>query len=152
MQSVAEDDDTLDPVERWFAANLKAAREQAGLSQEAVAAQMREEGHNWRQQTVAKIENGTQAVKLGEAHSVAQIVGSTAERLAWPLEQARLGMVLRGATGRLRKLRDEHQAAGEKLEQARQRLEKLVKDLRDSGHADSFADLIQNAERALEGR
>jgi ribosome-binding protein aMBF1 (putative translation factor) len=38
------DEPELDPTDRWFAANLKVAREQAGLSQEAVAQRMRERG------------------------------------------------------------------------------------------------------------
>jgi transcriptional regulator with XRE-family HTH domain len=72
------------PVDELFAANLRAARERAGLSQEGLAAKMAASGHPMRQQVIARIEAGLRPVRLGEAMALAEAVGTTAGTLAMP--------------------------------------------------------------------
>jgi transcriptional regulator with XRE-family HTH domain len=71
-------------VDAFFAANLRAAREAAGLSQEALAAKMAAAGHPMRQQVIARVEAGQRPVRLGEAIALAEAVGSTPGALAQP--------------------------------------------------------------------
>src|SRR6202051_3439900 len=63
-------------ADQRLAANLKAARQNAGMTQEAMAARMSGLGWPYRQQTLGEIENGFRAVPLGEAMDLARIVGS----------------------------------------------------------------------------
>lgn len=58
-----------------FAVNLRQAREDAGLSQEAVAQEMRERGFRFHQTTVNKIETGERKVPVGEATELAAVLG-----------------------------------------------------------------------------
>ncbi len=144
------DDERLDATDRWFAANLKAARERAGLSQEAVAQRMREAGFpRFRQQTIARIETGERAVRVGEGLVLARACRSDIGELARPPEAMREATALRGATARLRKLRDETAAAAHTEAEARARLTALVARLRDEGKAEGLAEVIAGAEAAL---
>jgi transcriptional regulator with XRE-family HTH domain len=49
-------------------------REQQDRSQEAVAARMREIGHDWHQTTVSKVENGQRVLSLPEAYDLAIVL------------------------------------------------------------------------------
>ncbi|MBC6462620.1 helix-turn-helix transcriptional regulator [Actinomadura sp. HBU206391] len=64
------------PEER-FARNLRERREAMGLSQAELAERMVEAGHAFHQQTIARVENGTRAVRLNEAEQFARVVNST---------------------------------------------------------------------------
>ena len=57
-----------------FATALKDGRDQAGLTQEDLAAQMRERGFSFHQATIYKIEVGSRKVTVAEASALAAIV------------------------------------------------------------------------------
>lgn len=77
-------------TEQRIAANLKAIREDVGMSQEQVATAMSERGYSWHQATVYKVENGGRQVQLGEADALAKVfdvpldrmIGTTARAVA----------------------------------------------------------------------
>jgi len=62
-------------AESVFAQNLKALRDDRKLSQEALAERMAERGFKWHQATVYKVEQGGRQIQLGEARTVAEILG-----------------------------------------------------------------------------
>jgi transcriptional regulator with XRE-family HTH domain len=65
-----------------FGANLRALREDNGISQPELARRMVERGWPWHQSTVYRTESGRQPLKLGEAVDLARILGVTVDRLA----------------------------------------------------------------------
>lgn len=67
-----------------FAANLRAVREQRGISQEYVADRMTKAGYKWHQATVYKVESGAREVKLGEAQALSGILGVSVAALMSP--------------------------------------------------------------------
>lgn len=76
-------------VDERFAANLRPAREHAGLSQEALAEAMRHLGFgSFTQQAIARIEAGRRRVSFAEAVALAQCVHTTADALSRPAEVA----------------------------------------------------------------
>jgi transcriptional regulator with XRE-family HTH domain len=142
----------MDPVEEWFAANLKAAREDAGMSQETLAARMRAEGHSaWKQQTVTKVENNTRRVLLAEAHALARILDVPGEQLAQAPEVTRDMYALREAVGRFWQARAQARYAAEIHAQTQAALEALLAELRGTGRGEPLGDLIAEGERALKG-
>lgn len=84
------DADVPELTEERFAANLRAAREAIGMSQEHLAGQMAARGWPWRQQTVTRVENGRRMVRLGEAKAVAEILDMSLDQLTWPTPDARI--------------------------------------------------------------
>jgi transcriptional regulator with XRE-family HTH domain len=144
------EDERLDATDRWFAANLKAARDRAGLSQEAVAARMREAGFpRFRQQTIARIETGERAVRVGEGLVLARACRSDIGELARPPDAMRDATVLRGATARLRQVRGEVAAAVRSEAEAQERLAALVASLREAGKAGGLSAELAEAEKVL---
>lgn len=71
-----------------FAANLRALRERAGLSQSALADEMTGRGHGWHQQTVGRVESGRQAVRFSEAVDLAAILRTSTDRFTWTQPEA----------------------------------------------------------------
>ncbi len=142
-------DERLDVIDKWFAVNLRAARERAGLSQEDLAQRMREAGFKFHQQTIGRIEAKERSVRVGEALAFARIVKTNLDALARPPETTRQAMVLKGATGRLWKLRDDLRGTQREIAGAVERLEALVARLKGSDMADVLAEEIRAAERAL---
>ena len=71
-----------------FAANLRALRERAGLSQSALADEMTGRGHGWHQQTVGRVESGRQAVRFSEAVDLAEIFRTSTDRFTWGSAEA----------------------------------------------------------------
>lgn len=65
-----------------FGANLRALREDNGMSQPELARRMVERGWPWHQSTVYRTESGRQPIKLGEAVYLARILGVSVDRLA----------------------------------------------------------------------
>lgn len=59
---------------------LRNARQTAGLSQEALASEMRARGFNWRQTTVTKAENAARPHLFVEIVALAEILGHDIER------------------------------------------------------------------------
>lgn len=56
-------------------ANVARLRKEKGLSQTALAEVMREQGHDWHQNTVSRIENGRQSLSVGEVRHLGRILG-----------------------------------------------------------------------------
>ena len=71
-------------ADEQFAVNIRETRERKGMSQSALADEMRERGWSWHPQTVQKVEGGQRHVRVGEAEALARIFGTTMERLTWP--------------------------------------------------------------------
>jgi hypothetical protein len=111
---------------------------------------MREAGFSrFRQQTVARIETGDRAVRVGEGLVLARACESGIGELARPPEAMRDEAILRAATARLRRLRDESAAAVREESGARDRLVALVAGLREAGKAGGPGADLADAEAAL---
>lgn len=73
-----------------FRVNLRERREELGLSQTDVARRMADSGHNFRQQTVQKIESGTRPVRLDEATDLSEVLASDlTDLMRAPLDRVR---------------------------------------------------------------
>ena len=68
--------------------NVRTLRERKGLSQRAVADEMRSRGHPWHQQTVLKAEAGTRPLRFAEAVDLAAILETSLDRLTWASPEA----------------------------------------------------------------
>lgn len=71
-------------IDDWVAANIRAYREQLGMSQADVAQKMAALGWKYYPQTVHRIESGQRKVTVGEAQALAQLFNTTVEGLTWP--------------------------------------------------------------------
>jgi transcriptional regulator with XRE-family HTH domain len=71
-------------AEHHFAANLRAVREERGISQAELARRMADRGWPWHQQTVGRVEAGQRVVRLGEAKDLAAILETTIDALGEP--------------------------------------------------------------------
>ena len=63
-----------------FAEGIRAYRAAMGMSQARFAEFMKEQGHNWRQTTVCRVESGEQPVTLREAATLSGVFGMPAFR------------------------------------------------------------------------
>jgi transcriptional regulator with XRE-family HTH domain len=86
---VGPGDEAAELAEQRFAANLRAAREESGVSQSRLAEEMAARGWPWHQQTVTRVESGRRMVRLGEAKAVAEILETSLDRLTQPTEEMR---------------------------------------------------------------
>jgi hypothetical protein len=139
----------LSAADRWFAINLRKAREDSDVSQRWVADRMRKAGFRFFPQTVGRIEGAEQPARLGEARALAAIFGMSAEAMSEPPAVNREAWVLIGATGRIATTRAEAHDAARRYAEARERLADLVERARAGEHADRLAGEITKAERAL---
>lgn len=69
-------------AEAAFAANLRRARTDRGLTQAQLAEGMASAGFKWHSPTVYKVENGERQIQLGEALELARILDVTLEDMA----------------------------------------------------------------------
>lgn len=128
----------LPPATRWsdedrarLGRNVASLRRGAGLSQQALADEMRHQGmDHWRQTTVSRVESGAQVVDCDEWLALEGIVG--ADVLAGTRYEL-LGSPPRPSAGRAR---DTHLRAGfsqarEALEASRRELDKAERYLND---------------------
>jgi hypothetical protein len=53
---------------------LRELRDEAGWSQQIVAASMRSHGHNWRQGTVSEVETGVRRLHLDEIAALGHVL------------------------------------------------------------------------------
>jgi transcriptional regulator with XRE-family HTH domain len=90
-------------AERHFAANLRATREDRGLSQAELARRMAEKGWPWHQQTVGRVEAAQRVVRLGEAKDLASILETTVDALGEPTTENGIVRALLGASTAARK-------------------------------------------------
>lgn len=79
--------DFPDEAEQRFAANLRALRERRGISQARLAQEMLAQDWPWRQQTVARVENGQRMIRFGEAIALASILGVSLDRFTRPVSE-----------------------------------------------------------------
>lgn len=91
-----------DEAERRLAANLRTLRERRGISQVKLAQEMVARDWPWRQQTVARVENGQRMIRLGEAVALASILSVSLGYLTQPGSDAIEVEKIRGAGVRLR--------------------------------------------------
>lgn len=69
---------------------IAARRRKAELTQEALAAEMRSRGFDWKRITVAEVETGTRKVALEELLALAELFGETMVRFLLPDEHDHL--------------------------------------------------------------
>jgi len=91
-----------DEAERRLAANLRILREARDISQAKLAQEMLARDWPWRQQTVARVENGQRMIRLGEAIALASILGVSLGYLTRSGPDALEVEKIRGAGVRLR--------------------------------------------------
>jgi transcriptional regulator with XRE-family HTH domain len=143
--------DTANASDERFIANLRAAREEAGLSHQDVAVKMQELGFDsFFRQTVQRIESGRRGVSVGEGIALAECVGSPFLNLALRSADARYeaaGLAL--TTRNFRESAKQLKAATLQHDRNRQRLEYAVKGARSADFADELAREIAFAERLL---
>jgi transcriptional regulator with XRE-family HTH domain len=75
------------PDER-ISANVRALREQGGISQAELARRMVERGHPWHQSTVTRVEQGTQQLRAAELVDLAAIFKTSLDRFTWTQPEA----------------------------------------------------------------
>lgn len=68
-------------VEERFRVNMKSRREELGMSQTALANEMRDLEFAFHQQTVQRVESGERPIRLDESYAIAAILETTVERL-----------------------------------------------------------------------
>jgi FtsZ-interacting cell division protein YlmF len=139
------DDETPELTEQRFAANLRAIRDERGISQGRLADEMTARGWPWHQQTVTRVENGRRMVRLGEAQAVAEILHTSLDRLTWPTAEARLVETLAGWT---RTVRTAYRAIAKEtheLLRARQSLRDAVAETDDASARQAFGRLVVDA-------
>ncbi|WP_218220244.1 helix-turn-helix transcriptional regulator [Nesterenkonia sp. Act20] len=74
--------------ERYFSQNLRERRVEQGLSQDALAELMQEQGfEGFNQMTVSRLEKGTRPVRLSEARALAFLLQTSTEQMSMPTEE-----------------------------------------------------------------
>lgn len=118
-----------DPLgtERRFAVNLRTFRERAGMSQAAVAEGMQDLGFGYfRQQTVDRVERGTQRPRLGECHALAMVLGTRLALMLQPPELADRAWLTLLAAREARAARRQAEDAARRLAGTRSQLERAI--------------------------
>jgi transcriptional regulator with XRE-family HTH domain len=138
-----------DMTDQRFAQNLRAAREHAGLSQAALAAEMVASGYPFHQQTIARIEGGTQRVRLAEALALARSVRTSLDALARPAGLARDAYRILDAARRVRAARRDLASATGRLAAESADLERLLERVQKEGHGEALADELAIGRYAL---
>ena len=92
-----------EPADETIGVNVKLLREQAGLSQSELAAEMTKRGIPWYQQTVGRVEGGKQQVRAAELAVLAKILRTSMERFMWTGPEANATEYVYGAGGRLKR-------------------------------------------------
>jgi len=142
-------DQPADETDRRFAENFRAAREQAGLSQREVADRMRERGYAYHQQTIVRVESGSQSPRVGEATALAAIVDRTVDALTRPPELAREAQEILAAARAIRQRSREMTVLARRQDDDTARLRRLLDDARRSGIAGALRTEIRLAVAAL---
>ena len=132
-----------------IAANLRAARENAGLSQADLAEKMRVIGFRTSQQAIAQIESGTQKVPSEELLWLSRILAVSMDGLARPRGIAADAWRIIDAA---RETREAHKEAGAwagRHRAARARLERAITRAEEKGLAGELADEMSIGRHAL---
>lgn len=110
-------------VNERIAASVRAHRERLRMSQAELAARVTAEGKadgvSWHQSTTARVEDGTQRLRLDEAEIVAKVLGIPVNRLTWATGEAAEVMLAERAASRLREALDATIEAAARLHGAR---------------------------------
>lgn len=105
---------------------------------------MSERNWPWHQQTVYKVENGKQAVGLGEATDLADILRVPVDRLTWSGPEANAVEQVHHASGNLRQAWNETADAVARLHAAQAGADRALAESRDSPYR-----RVQEARRGL---
>jgi len=71
-----------DQIDQNVAGNVRRLREQAGLKQADLVAQLRDNGlEDWHPTTLSRTESGERPIRLAEAHVLARVLGTSVEEL-----------------------------------------------------------------------
>lgn len=136
-------------TDQRFAQNLKASRERKGMSQQDVADKMGEYGYPMHQQTVARVEAGTRAVRgPGELLAFARAVGS---HIDWLVRPAGLEAEATRLLDTAAAVRDAREAA-RTYESSVRYLRRLIERAEKAGHAEALDFEIGIAREALRDR
>lgn len=133
------------------AANVRAYRERAKLSQAELAvlvtAEGKADGVSWHQSTVARAEDlsDPQPLRLAEAKAVARVFKIPIDRLMWPTGEAAEVMLAEQSLGLLREAFTAVASATARLHAARAGARSTLRSLAASKH-----DRARDASRALE--
>jgi transcriptional regulator with XRE-family HTH domain len=137
-------------VVRWFAANLRNARELAGLTQAQLAhAVERDLDRPFSQQTYSKIESGTQEPGIGIADALARRTGTDLAILTQPPQQAAAALEVFRAARALRVAHARAESAVAAFHHAREQLERSLAAAAAAEETPQLAIARQQAETAL---
>ena len=75
-------------ADQRLAYNMRVLRKRKDMSQAALAAAMAARGHRWHQQTVVRAESAARVLPFTEAADLAEILGTTLDRLTRPSGEA----------------------------------------------------------------
>src|ERR1017187_6778679 len=75
-------------ADQRLAHNMRVLRKRQDMSQAALAAAMAARGHPWHQQTVVRAESAARVLPFTEAADLAEILGTTLDRLTRPSGEA----------------------------------------------------------------
>jgi transcriptional regulator with XRE-family HTH domain len=116
------------PVEAAFAANLKYARERAGLTQDQLAAKMAELGFAFSQATIWKIEQGRRPVRIAEFQALSDVLDEPAYSLFLSASPATYGqrVQVRAARDRIVQASEAIESATAEYLQARRLLDMVI--------------------------
>lgn len=90
--------------EKNYRQELKRLRQLGKMSQADLAQKMRDQGWDeYTQTTVSRMENGGRPITLSESRALAQILGTTVERMIKPLVSISLDSIAHDRAGRLRR-------------------------------------------------
>ena len=87
-------------ADELFAIQIRETRERRKMSQGELARQMSARGSPFYQQTIRRIEEGRRKVSVGEAKALAEILGTSVDRLTWPGQEASAAALLDMSIGR----------------------------------------------------
>jgi transcriptional regulator with XRE-family HTH domain len=145
---VAKDGELL-PEDRAFGANLRQVRLRRGLSQDRLAEMMSAEDIGFHQQTLTRIENGRQPVRLGEAMRLASLLDTTVEALLDPEVSGHEGDRIAGAVADFEQASDASIRAARRMARAHQALTDAVERAVKLGLEEALAAELAEARRAL---
>jgi transcriptional regulator with XRE-family HTH domain len=135
-----------------FATNIREERERQKLSQGELARRMAERGFPYYQQTIRRIEEGRRKVSVGEAKALAEILGTTMDRLTWPGQVAAAAHLIGIAIARAQQARDNITRHTTTLLHSRAVLQRLAAQVieRDYLGSDKIREIVAEAAQVAE--
>lgn len=135
-----------------FAGNVRERRERVKMSQADLAEAMAAGGFRWYPQTVHRVETGARKVSVGEAKALAEILGTTVDRLTWPGQEASAAGLLMEHTARAEQARQQIAEEAYALRHNQRQLELTVARVEQAGYFGSaeIRRLADAARKAME--